>query len=96
MSITVFGRIHHFILMWAFAFLIFSFPSTAHAQMECAPIHEKLNETEIAAGLGDKRFGRTVCADVVAIDQMLVYNRFGAFNPFGMMYALRRDVVPLI
>ncbi|SEK48291.1 hypothetical protein SAMN05421666_1271 [Roseovarius nanhaiticus] len=95
MSITVFGRIHHFILMWAFAFLIFSFPSTAHAQMECAPIHEKLNEAEIAAGLGDKRFGRTVCADVVAIDQMLVYNRFGAFNPFGMMYALRRDVVPL-
>jgi hypothetical protein len=36
----------------------------------------------------------TVCADVVALDQTLVYNRFGSFNPFGMMYALRRDVVP--
>ena len=35
---------------------------------------------------------RTVCADVAAIDQTLVYNRFGTFNPFGMMYALVRDV----
>ncbi|MEZ5480154.1 MAG: hypothetical protein R3E95_22540, partial [Thiolinea sp.] len=32
---------------------------------------------------------------MVALDQMLVYNRFGSFNPFGMMYALKRDVVPL-
>nr|AYM54206.1 multicopper oxidase [Sorangium cellulosum] len=37
--------------------------------------------------------GRTVFADVVAIDQMIVYDRFGAFNPGGMVYALRRDVV---
>ncbi|WP_411033065.1 hypothetical protein [Shinella sp. BYT-45] len=37
---------------------------------------------------------RTVCADVVALDQTLVYNRFGSFNPFGMIFALRRDVVP--
>lgn len=34
-----------------------------------------------------------VKADIVAIDQLLVYNRFGSFNPFGMMFALRRDVV---
>lgn len=38
--------------------------------------------------------GRTVCADIVALDQTLVYNRFGSFNPYGMMFALRRDVVP--
>lgn len=31
-------------------------------------------------------------ADVVALDQLLVYNRFGSFNPYGMIYALRRDV----
>ncbi|WP_437309468.1 copper oxidase [Sorangium sp. So ce388] len=37
--------------------------------------------------------GRTVVADVVAIDQMIVYDRYGAFNPGGMIYALRRDVV---
>ncbi len=33
-----------------------------------------------------------VHADVVALDQLLVYNRFGSFNPFGMMFALKRDV----
>jgi hypothetical protein len=29
---------------------------------------------------------------VVALDQLYTYNRFDAFNPAGMMYALRRDV----
>ncbi|QYX56321.1 hypothetical protein K1T73_14870 [Roseovarius sp. SCSIO 43702] len=38
---------------------------------------------------------RTVCADVVALDQLLVYNRFGSFNPYGMIFALRRDVAPM-
>jgi hypothetical protein len=38
---------------------------------------------------------RTITADVVAFDQVYTYNRFGAFNPAGMMYALRRDVVPI-
>ncbi len=38
---------------------------------------------------------KTVTADVVAIDQVYTYNRFGAFNPAGMMYALKRDVVPI-
>ncbi len=36
---------------------------------------------------------RTIRAEVVALDQMLVYNRFGSFNPFGMVFALKRDVV---
>lgn len=36
---------------------------------------------------------RTIRAEVVALDQMLVYNRFGSFNPFGMIFALKRDVV---
>ena len=34
-----------------------------------------------------------VRADVVAIDQPFFYNRLGAVNPAGMIYALRRDVV---
>jgi hypothetical protein len=38
---------------------------------------------------------RTVTANVVAFDQVYTYNRWGAFNPAGMMYALRRDVVPI-
>ena len=36
---------------------------------------------------------RTIYADVVAIDQQFYYNRLGAWNPAGMIYALRRDVV---
>jgi hypothetical protein len=38
---------------------------------------------------------RTIHADVVALDQQLVYNRFGSMNPYGMIYALKRDVVNL-
>ena len=36
---------------------------------------------------------RIIYTDVVAIDQQFYYNRLGAWNPAGMMYALRRDVV---
>ena len=38
---------------------------------------------------------RTITADVVAFDQAIFYNRLGAFDPVGMMYALKRDVVPI-
>jgi hypothetical protein len=38
---------------------------------------------------------RTIRADVVAFDQVFFYNRLGAVNPAGMIYALRRDVVPI-
>src|SRR5687767_3371086 len=37
---------------------------------------------------------RIVKADVVAFDQPFFYNRLGAVNPAGMIYALRRDVKP--
>jgi hypothetical protein len=36
---------------------------------------------------------REVIADVVTIDQPLMFNRLGAGNPNGMMFALRRDVI---
>ncbi len=38
---------------------------------------------------------RTLHADVVAFDQVFFWNRMGAIQPQGMMYALRRDVVPI-
>ncbi len=37
--------------------------------------------------------GRVIVAEVVALDQPLTYNRFGSFNPYGIIYALKRDVV---
>ena len=36
---------------------------------------------------------RQLTANVVALDQVFFYNRLGAQNPAGMVYALRRDVV---
>ena len=38
---------------------------------------------------------RTVKADVVALDQVITYNRLGAVNPAGQMFALKRDVVAI-
>ena len=37
--------------------------------------------------------GKTIKADVVALDQPLMFNRLGAQNVNGMMYALRNDVI---
>lgn len=36
---------------------------------------------------------RLVKAEVVALEQAIVLNRYGAFNPSGMLFALKRDVV---
>ena len=35
---------------------------------------------------------RIIKADVVALDQVITFNRLGAMNPGGMMFALRNDV----
>jgi hypothetical protein len=48
--------------------------------------------TTIAAGTG-ATCKRQLTANVVALDQVFFYNRLGAVNPGGMIYALRRDVV---
>ncbi len=38
---------------------------------------------------------RTIKADVVALDQAIMFNRLGAMNPYGMVYALKKDVVAI-
>src|SRR5262249_33992863 len=38
---------------------------------------------------------RTINADVVALDQVIMYNRLGTVNPGGMIYALKKDVVTI-
>ncbi|MGB7816993.1 MAG: hypothetical protein WBL28_11660 [Methylotenera sp.] len=40
-----------------------------------------------------KQCGRILRAEVVALEQAMVLNRYGAFNPSGMLFALKRDVV---
>ncbi|MBS0168765.1 MAG: hypothetical protein JSR62_00305 [Nitrospira sp.] len=42
---------------------------------------------------GSPECAHTVKAEVVALEQAYTYNRFGAFNPAGLVYALRRDVI---
>ena len=45
------------------------------------------------AGSARANCKNTVSADVVALDQVFYYNRLGAMNPAGMIYALKADVV---
>ena len=40
-----------------------------------------------------ERCERTITANVVALDQPIMYNRLGAQNINNMIYALRHDVV---
>ncbi|HKI06283.1 MAG TPA: copper oxidase, partial [Thermoanaerobaculia bacterium] len=47
------------------------------------------NAQSLPAGCASETY-----ANVVALDQPWAWNRFGALEPQGMMYALRRDVVP--
>jgi hypothetical protein len=47
----------------------------------------------VAAYLADGTCKGNITADVVALDQAFYYNRLGAINANGMMYALRSDVV---
>jgi len=51
------------------------------------------NSASEQTSAGNDVCGKIVKADVVALDQPYTYNRFGSFNPVGMMYALKRDVV---
>ncbi|WP_051961660.1 hypothetical protein [Methylobacter sp. BBA5.1] len=47
------------------------------------------------AGPAQANCTNTVSADVVALDQVFYYNRLGAMNPAGMVFALKADVVDL-
>jgi len=38
---------------------------------------------------------RTIKANVVALDQIIMFNRLGTVNPNGMIYALKQDVVAI-
>ncbi|MEZ5933512.1 MAG: multicopper oxidase domain-containing protein [Alphaproteobacteria bacterium] len=66
--------------------------AVAHLYLHSAPAHAA--DTH-AYQQTDPRCdaSHTNVAHVVALEQIYVYNRFGAFNPGGMLYALRRDVV---
>jgi hypothetical protein len=47
----------------------------------------------IPAAAGAQTCARTLTANVVALDQVFFWNRLGAVQPQGMVFALKRDVV---
>ncbi len=46
-------------------------------------------------GSAEAQCARSIKASVVALDQVYFWNRLGAVQPHGMIYALKRDVVPI-
>ena len=66
-------------------------PVPRQAPAVAAPVAEQAALDNFECGMWPGT--RTVTADVVALDQEIVYNRLGVVNPYGMMYALRNDVV---
>ena len=64
-------------------------------RVEAAPLAPTSQNSDHAQAGGTSACTRehTVLARVVALEQVYFYDRFGSFNPGGMLFALRRDVV---
>ena len=75
------------------AFLVALHGGAASAQITVAPEKKLTVGDEYALPAGSATCQRTLRARVVALDQVLTYNRLGAFLPSGMVFALQRDVV---
>lgn len=54
-----------------------------------------LSFLSLSQSLQAQSCARTITAEVVAFDQVFFWNRLGAVQPQGMMFALRRDVVAI-
>src|SRR5688572_12741918 len=78
----------HFFL-FVLAALLLAMAGGAHAQTQIIPIDEP------PGGETPANCERIIKADVVALDQAIVYNRLGTINPNGMIYALKKDVVAI-
>jgi hypothetical protein len=61
----------------------------------CCAVIALLAAANIATAQSPPSCNRTVKADVVALDQVFFWNRLGAVQPQGMVFALKRDVVPI-
>ena len=79
-----------FLLLLSSLVLLLSAMS-AHAQM----ILPDAEPAAIPAPAPTPVCNRTIKADVVALDQAIMFNRLGAMNPNGMIYALKQDVVAI-
>ncbi len=90
------GRIFVVVTTFLGAAILATASLAAAGKDEAAPGTETEDFAATCAAVGaEQASGRVVCADIAALDQTLVYNRFGSFNPFGMIFALNRDIAPL-
>ncbi|MFY9555566.1 MAG: copper oxidase [Blastocatellia bacterium] len=77
------NRLLRFVLGGLAALAFLAIPDLARAQSADGP----------GAGVAAPGCQRTVTANVVALDQVFFWNRLGAVQPQGMIFALERDVV---
>ncbi|HVF57402.1 MAG TPA: hypothetical protein VM934_14710 [Pyrinomonadaceae bacterium] len=78
----------------ALVLMLLVFTGSAHAQKATAIAQPAPEPMPPQPATIEYACERIIKADVVALDQVITYNRLGAVNPAGMMFALRRDVKP--
>ncbi len=74
--------------------MLLSLTTSTNAQSAAAapPAEEAL---AVASPTPFPTCARTIKANVVALDQIIMFNRLGTVNPNGMIYALKQDVVAI-
>src|ERR1044072_8139603 len=90
---------HHRKRKWTYLFTLLAlllpltaFNAQAQVQQTIDPVQDA---TTLALPPPTPICERTIKANVVALDQVIMYNRLGTVNPGGMIYALRQDVVAI-
>lgn len=69
--------------------------ATTSTFAQTAVLDEPVTQDDLAAPVPAPVCARTIKASVVALDQILMFNRLGTVNPNGMIYALKQDVVAI-
>ncbi len=83
------------LLIFLLAFVLLSLTANAQTQTEAAAADPVAGGEALALPSPTPTCARTIKADVVALDQVIMFNRMGTVNPNGMIYALRQDVVAI-
>ena len=86
-------KLYFLITLAAVVLLLPAISARAQVQQIIEPVPD--GGTALALPAPTPVCARTIKADVVALDQVIMYNRLGTINPGGMIYALKKDVVAI-
>ena len=89
------GRRITFLMALSSLLLLLTAMTAGAQEAQIAPIDETTLAIALPAPSPIPVCSRTIKADVVALDQVIMFNRLGAVNPGGMIYALKQDVVAI-